>query len=179
MKLEPLVVDGAFALDLVRQEDERGFFARSYCPEELATAGVEFRAAQANISFNGKLGTLRGMHLTNPRVGETKIVRATRGRAFDVVLDLRPESPTFLKWAGVEISARNARALYVPDGCAHGFVTLEDDTELHYLMGAAYTPGVAAGVRFDDPAFKIRWPVAPRVMSERDRSYPDYAGPLP
>lgn len=179
MKLEPLGVAGAFAIDLVLQEDERGFFARSYCEGELAAAGVTFHVAQANISYNRRRGTLRGMHFTRPSVGEDKIVRATSGRIFDVVLDLRSSSATYLRWAGVELSAANRRALYVPDGCAHGFVTLEDDAEVHYLMGARYTPGVAAGVRYDDPAFGIAWPIAPEVISERDRSYPDYAREAP
>lgn len=174
MKIEPLAVDGAVALDLARQEDDRGFFARSFCEKELAEVGVAFRAAQGNISYNRRKGTLRGMHFTRPRVGETKIVRATCGRIYDVVVDLRPESRTYLLWVGVELSAANRRALFVPDGCGHGFLTLDDDAEVHYLMGAPYTPGVAAGVRHDDPALGIAWPAPVVVISERDRGYPDY-----
>jgi dTDP-4-dehydrorhamnose 3,5-epimerase len=179
MKIEALAVDGALSLDLVRQEDDRGFFARSFCEAELAAAGVTFRAAQTNISFNRARGTLRGMHFTRPLVGESKIVRVTSGRIYDVAIDLRPASGTYLKWVGLELSAENRRAFYIPDGCAHGFVTLTPDAEVHYLMGAPYRPGIAAGVRFDDPAFGVVWPATIEVIAERDRTYPDYVREAP
>lgn len=174
MKLEALSVAGAFAIDLVRHEDERGFFARTFCRDDLAAHGIDFSVVQCNVSFNARRGTLRGMHFQRPALGESKIVRVVAGAIFDVVLDLRRDSPTYLRWAGVELSSANDRAMYLPDGCAHGFITLTDAARVDYLMGASYTPHAAAGVRYDDPAFGIVWPISVTTISERDRTYPDY-----
>lgn len=174
MKVTSLAVAGAALLDLERHEDERGWFARSFCEEELRRAGIEFHVHQANVSWNKGRGTLRGMHFQRPASGESKIVRCVRGAVHDVVIDLRESSPTYLAWDAALLSGENGRAVYVPDGCAHGFLTLEDDSEVHYLMGGPYLPGVGAGVRYDDPAFSVRWPEPVRVISDRDRTYPDF-----
>ena len=159
--------------------DERGAFARTFCAEEFAAHGLDGRVAQSNISLNRRAGTLRGMHYQADPHGEAKLVRVTRGAIFDVAVDLRPASPTYLGWFGIELSAENQRALAMPVGCAHGFQSLRDDTEVLYLMSAPYVPGADRGVRWDDPAFGIQWPAPPpgrtRTMSERDASYPDHA----
>ena len=162
---------------LVRQErlgDARGWFARTYCAEEFEAAGIGFQVVQANLSANAEKGTLRGLHLQAPPHGEPKLVRASRGRMFDVAVDLRRDSPTYCRWAGAELSADAGDALYIPDGCAHGFLTLSDDVVVSYLMGAPYVPGAERGVRWDDPAFGLDWPGAPAVIAERDRTWPDF-----
>jgi dTDP-4-dehydrorhamnose 3,5-epimerase len=168
-------LSGAWLIDLERLEDERGHFARTFDRDEFAARGLEPRVVQCSTSFNARVGTLRGLHYQAAPHGETKLVRCTRGAIYDVVVDLRPDSPTHRQWLGVELSADNGRALYVPTGCAHGFQTLEDGSEVLYMMGHEYVPDAARGVRWDDPAFGIDWPsVSQRIMSERDAAYPDY-----
>jgi dTDP-4-dehydrorhamnose 3,5-epimerase len=169
-------LSGAWVIDVDRLEDERGWFARTFDAGELRARGMDPAVVQCSASFNGRAGTLRGMHLQAPPHGESKIVSCVRGAVFDVIVDLRRDSPTHRAWFGIELSAENATALYIPPGLAHGFQTLRDDTEVRYTMGVAYVPEAATGVRWDDPAFAIRWPdAAERTMSERDRSYPGYA----
>jgi dTDP-4-dehydrorhamnose 3,5-epimerase len=156
--------------------DERGAFARTFCTEEFASRGLDSRVAQTNISLNTRAGTLRGLHYQTDPHGEAKLVRCPRGAIFDVAVDLRPDSPTYRAWFGAELSADNHRALFIPVGCAHGFQSLHDDSEVLYLMSTPYVPGAGRGVRWDDPAFGIRWPESPaggRIISERDAAYPD------
>lgn len=163
----------AYVLELEAIGDERGFFARMWCKEELASHGLDTDLAQCSLSFNHKKGTLRGMHFQIPPSGETKIVRCTQGAIFDVIIDLRAKSPTFLQWMGVELSAENRTMLYIPKGFAHGFQTLADDSEVFYCISATYNPEVARGVHWNDPAFHINWPEAEnRVISEKDQNWP-------
>ncbi|MCA9741050.1 MAG: dTDP-4-dehydrorhamnose 3,5-epimerase [Deferribacteres bacterium] len=166
-------LQGAYAIELQMRNDERGFFARSWCRNEFEAHGLNARLVQCNISYNKKKGTLRGMHLQVSPHAEAKLVRCTHGAIYDVIIDLRPESTTFLKWIAVELSEKNRKMLYVPEYFAHGFITLCDDTEVFYSMGEFYAPQAAYGVRWDDPLFHISWPEAVTVISERDRSYPD------
>ena len=157
-----------------RHADDRGFFARTYCADELRAAGLDPRIAQCSTSFNARAGTLRGMHYQREPFGEVKLVRCTMGAIFDVVVDLRPASATYCQWVGAELTAENGRALYVPEGCAHGFLTLVDSSEVWYQISQPHRPEAGAGVRWNDPAFGVSWPFAPTVMAERDASYPDY-----
>ena len=175
MKFSPTVLAGACIIDIEPVPDERGFFARSWCREEFAKHGLNPDLAQCSISFNKKRGTLRGMHYQAKPHEETKVVRCTRGAIYDVIVDLRPESSTFRKWIAVELSADNRRMLYVPPGFAHGFQSLADDTEVFYQISTFYHPESARGARWDDPAFGIEWPVTERVISDKDRQYPDFA----
>ena len=154
--------------------DERGHFARTYCAEEFARASIVFSTIQCNTSFNAKRGTLRGLHYQAAPAGEPKLVRCTRGAVFDVAVDLRKDSPSYCGWVGTELSAENGRALFIPDGCAHGFVTLLDASEVFYQMGAAYAPALARGVRWNDPAFAIAWPIQPAIIAPRDAAYADF-----
>lgn len=164
---------GVYTIDLERLADERGFFARAFCVEEFTAQGLQTDFPQCNISYNEKQGTLRGMHYQAAPYGEVKLIRCTMGAVYDVALDLRPDSPTFKQWAAVELSAENRRMLYIPVGVAHGFQSLQDHTELFYMMGTVYHPDSARGVRWDDPAFGIEWPKQARyIISDRDRSYP-------
>jgi dTDP-4-dehydrorhamnose 3,5-epimerase len=156
--------------------DERGFFARTWCRRELAEQGLCVEIAQESISFNRKKGTLRGLHFQMPPHDEVKIVRCTRGAIFDVIVDLRPQSTTYLRWQSFELCAENYRALYVPKGCAHGFQTLIDETEVHYQISSFYHPKAAAGHRFDDPAFAVVWPLPVYVISDRDLRWPPFSG---
>ncbi len=165
---------GAFIIDVERREDQRGFFARTWCQREFEARRLSPRLVQCSISFNKKKGTLRGMHLQSPPHEEAKLVRCTMGAIHDVILDLRPDSPTFGEHVAVALSAENRTTIYVPEGVAHGFQTLEDHTEVFYQMSEFYVPGSERGVRWDDPAFGIPWPAAERTISERDRSYPDF-----
>jgi dTDP-4-dehydrorhamnose 3,5-epimerase len=168
---------GAFVIDLEPIEDERGFFARAWCRREFTEHGLSTDIAQANMSFNKRKGTLRGMHFQKSPHAEDKLVRCTRGAIFDVAVDLRPDSPTRSRWVGVELTSENRRMLYVPKGFAHGFQTLEDDTEIFYLVSEFYTPEAEGGARWDDPAFGIEWPLgAPAEISDKDRTWPDYEG---
>jgi dTDP-4-dehydrorhamnose 3,5-epimerase len=170
----PTAVSGAYTIDLDRIEDERGFFARAWCVREFEERGLNLVLVQCNISFNAKRGTLRGMHYQAAPHEEAKLVRCTQGALLDVILDLRPDSPTFKQWAGVELSAANHRMLYVPEGVAHGFQTLEDNTEVFYQMSEFYHPESARGVRWDDPVFGIKWPLPDPTMADKDRAYPDF-----
>jgi len=168
---------GAWVIELDRLEDERGWFARTFDRAAWLERGMDPAVVQCSTSFNARAGTLRGMHLQAAPHGECKLVSCARGAVFDVVVDLRPGSPTHRSWFGTELSADNGRALYVPAGLAHGFQTLRDSSEVRYAIGQEHVPEAAWGVRWDDPAFAIAWPAAPRrTISERDRSYPDYAG---
>ena len=169
-------IPGVILLDLEPIEDDRGAFARLQCPDEFATAGYPFEPVQTSLSRNPARGTLRGMHYQPAPYGEAKVVRVVRGRIFDVAVDLRRDSPTHRRWTGAELSAGNARALMIPEGVAHGFVTLEPDTDVLYQISPAYQPGHEAGVRWNDPAFGIEWPAQPSLISERDAAYPDYQG---
>ena len=167
-------IAGVFAVEIEPAADERGFFARLHCPADFAQAGIPFEPAQTSLSHNRAAGTLRGMHYQAPPTAETKLVRVTRGRAFDVVVDLRPDSPTHRRWTGFELSAENGRAVFIPEGVAHGFLTLEPETDVLYQIAPAYTPGHDRGVRWDDAAFGIEWPRQPAVISTRDARYSDY-----
>jgi dTDP-4-dehydrorhamnose 3,5-epimerase len=163
---------GAFLVELDKKEDERGFFARSFCAEEFAQHGLCSNMVQANLSYSAKKGTLRGMHYQVPPASEPKFIRCVNGAVWDVIIDLRPDSPTYLEHFGVELSAENRLAIYVPDMFAHGNQALTDDAELLYLMGEFFTPGCARGLRYDDPAFGIEWPLPVSVIIEKDTSWP-------
>ena len=178
MRFSETPVAGVLVIEADPIEDERGFFARTYSSEEFAGSGLDARVDQCSISFNARAGTLRGMHYQAAPHGETKLVRCTQGAIYDVALDLRPESPTYLRWTGLELSADNRRALYIPQGCAHGFQSLVDGSEVLYQISSPYVPSAARGVRWDDPVFGIEWPAAPeggRTMSARDAEYPDFS----
>ena len=175
MRFTETKVAGAYLIEQEPIADERDFFARTWCREEFAANGLNPDLAQANVSFNHRKGTLRGMHYQQAPHQEAKLVRCTRGAIFDVVVDLRPASPSHRAWFGVELTDANRAMLYVPEGCAHGFLTLTDDAEVAYQMSAPYAPQAARGVRFDDPAFGIEWPGEVVVVNERDRTYPDFA----
>lgn len=174
MKLRETGIPGVLHVALTRIEDERGWFARSFCVDEFADAGIDFTPVQMNLSRNAARGTLRGMHYQIAPKPEPKLVRCTRGRIFDVAVDLRRASPTFRRWTACELDAESQTALFIPAGCAHGFLTLTPDAEVFYVMGERYDPELARGVRWDDPAFAIDWPARPRVISERDAAWPDF-----
>ncbi|HEX9989110.1 MAG TPA: dTDP-4-dehydrorhamnose 3,5-epimerase [Chloroflexia bacterium] len=165
---------GAYIIDVEKLEDERGFFARSWCAHEFEEHGLNARLAQCNVSYNHKKGTVRGMHYQTVPFEEVKLVRCTRGAIYDVIIDLRPGSPTYKQWISVELTMDNHKMLYVPEGFAHGFQTLEESSEVFYQMSEFYAPGHAKGIRWDDPAFGVRWPLEVQVISARDRQYPDY-----
>lgn len=177
MRFHETPLPGAYVLEPERIEDARGFFARTWAPDELAARGLDAALAYEAVSFNARRGTLRGMHFQAAPHEETKVVRCTRGAIFDVIVDLRPDSATFKRWFGAELTAANGRALYVPAGMAHGFQTLVDDTEVAYQISEFHHGESARGVRWDDPAFSIEWPqAASRVISGKDLAYPDFAG---
>jgi dTDP-4-dehydrorhamnose 3,5-epimerase len=163
---------GAFLIDMEPLADERGFFARTYCTEEFAALGLECEWRQCSVSCNTRKGTLRGLHYQSAPHEEHKLVRCTAGAIFDVILDIRPNSANFRRWFGAQLSAANHRALFVPPGLAHGFITLNDDTEVYYMISVPHAPEYAQGYRWDDPAFAIEWPIAPSVVSPRDAAYP-------
>ena len=163
---------GAFIIDLELKSDDRGFFARTFCAKEFEAHGLKPFVSQCNLSFNHKAGTLRGMHYQVAPACETKLVRCTRGAVYDVIIDLRPDSPTYQQHIGVELSADNRRALYVPEMFAHGYQTLTDDAEVAYQVTEFYTPGYERGARYNDPAFGIEWPVPITVISEKDANWP-------
>jgi dTDP-4-dehydrorhamnose 3,5-epimerase len=168
---------GAYVIDLEPIEDARGFFARAWCEREFAEHGLETRVAQCNLSSNSHKGTLRGMHFQVAPHDEVKVIRCIRGALYDVIVDLRADSPGFRRWVGVELTQDNRRMLYVPRGFAHGFQTLVDDTETFYMVSDFYTPGAEGGVRWDDPAFGIAWPLGPpTVISDKDASWPAFTG---
>ena len=175
MKFTETPIPGVVVVDIEPIQDTRGFFARGFCAEEFAARDLTVSIVQTNIAFNAARGTLRGMHYQATPAPEPKLVRCNRGAIFDVAVDLRPDSPAYGRWTGHELSAANRRALHIPEGCAHGLLTLEDHCEVSYLMGAAYAPELARGVRWNDPAFAIDWPFEPAVISERDAGFPDFA----
>ena len=172
MKFTESRVPGAWIIDITAIHDDRGFFAMTWLPDQFRKHGIDPALAQCNLAFNHKRGTLRGMHFQAAPEPDAKLVRCLSGRMFDVAVDIRPGSPTRGRWAAVELAAGDGRSLFVPAGFAHGFVTLEDDTTVFYMMGAAYRPALARGFRWDDPRVAIAWPVAPQTISERDRALP-------
>ncbi len=174
MKFTPTELPGAFVVDLEPISDDRGFFARSWCREEFRARGLSAELSQCSISFNRAKGTLRGMHYQLAPYGEAKLVRCTMGAVHDVIIDLRPDSPTYLRSVAVELSSHNRRALFIPEGFAHGFQTLADDTEVFYQMSQSYVPDAARGARWNDPTFAIQWPEAERTISGRDQQWPDF-----
>lgn len=174
MKFEPLPVAGAYLISPQPRADERGYFARIFCRDELLGQGLCADFCQINTGFNPRAGTLRGLHFQRAPHAEVKLARCVRGAVYDVVLDLRPDSPTYLRWSGAELSADNGQMLYAPAGTAHGYLTLSDDAELSYMTSAAYAPDAVDGVRHDDPAFVIRWPREVVLVSQADRSWPDH-----
>ena len=174
MIFQETTLKGAFVIEPERRHDERGFFARTWCQREFAAEGLLPEWVQCNISFSRQRGTLRGMHYQAAPYEEAKLVRCTMGAIYDVIIDLRPESPTFRQWLGVELTAGNRRMLFIPQGFAHGFQTLTHDTEVFYQMSQFYAPEYGRGVRWDDPAFQVSWPAEKRIISERDRGFPDF-----
>ena len=176
MIFAPTAVAGVQRIAPERRGDDRGFFARTVCLREFRAHGIEFQPVQCSTSFNARRGTLRGLHFQAEPHGEDKVIRCTRGQIFDVAVDLRRESPTFRKWHAEILSPDNGLQLFIPKGCAHGFLTLADDSEIEYMMAEYYFPDLARGARWNDPAFGIRWPEEPAVISDRDRTYPDFKG---
>lgn len=172
MILQPTDINGVVIVDIERHTDARGFFARTFCAREFEAAGLQPIVAQANVSRNHRAGTLRGLHYQRPPAAEAKLVRCTRGRVYDVAVDVRPESPTYLSHVGVLLDPEGQRALYIPEGFAHGYLTMMDDTEVMYQVSAFYTPGVEAGLRWDDPRLAIEWPMDVRVISDKDAAWP-------
>ena len=166
---------GAYLIEAERIEDHRGFFARIWCKQELRQRGLKTELAQFNMCFSHHRGTLRGLHFQEPPHAEVKVVRCTKGAVFDVIVDLRQDSPTWKRWFGVELSEENRHMLYVPEGCAQGSVTLADDTEIYYHASESYHPESASGVRYDDPQFAIVWPIEIAVVSRQDGAWPDYS----
>jgi dTDP-4-dehydrorhamnose 3,5-epimerase len=179
MILTETKLPGAYVLDLEPIGDRRGFFSRVWSEEELSAQGLETRIAQCSVSFNGRRGTLRGLHFQRAPYEEVKVVRCTSGALFDVIVDLRPESPAFSRWIGVELTADNRRALYVPRGFAHGFQTLIDGTEVFYMISTPYVPEASDGIRWNDPTFGIAWPLSPTEISDRDLRWPDFNASKP
>lgn len=167
---------GAFVVDVSRREDDRGFFARTYCHNEFKEHGMVPEVVQANMSTNKVKGTFRGMHYQMDPYQETKLIRCIKGALYDVIIDLRADSPTYKDWIGVELTEGNQRALFVPKDFAHGFVTLVDDTTAFYMVSQFYTPGAESGIRWNDPSFKIAWPIEPRLISQKDSNWDDFAG---
>ncbi len=165
---------GAYVIEIEKLKDHRGFFARAWCQKEFEEYNLVSRTKQANVSYNKSRGTLRGMHYQLTPYEETKLVRCTRGAIYDVIIDLRPDSSTYTQWFGVELTAENYKMLYVPENFGHGFQTLKDDTEVTYQVSQFYTPGSERGIRWDDPAFGIDWPLAVQVISDKDKNWPDY-----
>jgi len=165
-------IDGVVIVDQERREDSRGWFSRTFCMEEFAEFGLAIEFPQCSTSYNERRGTLRGLHYQAAPCGEAKLIRCTRGRVFDVAVDLRPASPTRGRWTAAELSAENGRMIYIPEGCAHGFQTLEDASELFYQISVPHSPAHSRGVRWDDPAIGIDWPLATPILNERDRALP-------
>jgi dTDP-4-dehydrorhamnose 3,5-epimerase len=170
----PTKLDGVWMIDLERREDERGYFARSFCDDEFAKHGLPLSYPQCNLSFNRLRGTLRGLHYQDDPHSEGKLVRCTRGAIYDVAVDLRPGSPTLCRWIGVELSPVNGRAVFIPKGVAHGFQTLTDDSDVFYQMTEPYDPALARGLRWNDPAFAIGWPLPDPTLSPRDAAFADF-----
>lgn len=177
MRFAETCVAGAMVIDPTPHVDQRGRFMRAWCAQEFSVHGIAFEPVQANLGFSTARGTVRGMHFQKPPASEAKLVRCSRGAIFDVVLDLRPDSPSYGMWHGVELSDENGRMLYLPEGCAHGYQTLQPATEMHYMTSAFYAPDAVAGVRFDDRAFGIEWPLPVAEISEQDRNWPPVERP--
>ena len=175
MKFIPLKLEGAYLIEPELLTDERGFFARSFCKEEFKDHELAEEYVQCSISFNKKKGTLRGMHFQKVPHEEIKLIRCTRGVIHDVIIDIRKESKTLGQWLGFELSEDNHSMLYIPDGFAHGFITLSDNAEIQYQISTPYNGASAEGIRWNDPSFNISWPLMPQVISERDRNFPDYS----
>ena len=171
MHFKKTKIPGVAVVEPAPHVDSRGRFMRAWCLQEFSENGIDFVPIQANLGFSIQKGTLRGLHFQGADAPEAKLIRCTRGAMFDVALDLRPDSPTYKKWFGVELSAENGNMLYIPPLCAHGYQTLRDDTEMFYMASAIYTPSAASGVRYDSPAFGIEWPLSPTAMSDQDRSW--------
>jgi dTDP-4-dehydrorhamnose 3,5-epimerase len=176
MLFKPTAIDGAFLITPQRLEDGRGFFARLYCAQEFAEAGINFDAPQINLSRNISARTLRGMHYQDPPLAEAKLVRVVNGKVYDVVIDLRPDSGSFQSWIAVTLESEGAQSLFIPAGCAHGFLTLESNTDVLYHMSRPYVQGHAKGIRYDDPTIGIQWPASPLVVSEADLAWPAWHG---
>jgi dTDP-4-dehydrorhamnose 3,5-epimerase len=174
MKFTEAKLKGAFIIEIEKLSDDRGFFARSWCQKEFEDHGLISRLVQTNVSSNRKKGTLRGMHYQMAPYQECKLIRCTRGAIYDMIIDLRPDSATYKHWTGVELTADNYRMFYVPEDFAHGFLTLTDNTEITYQVSQFYAPGSEKGIRFDDPAFNIQWPLEVSVISDKDRTWPDF-----
>lgn len=174
MIFTPTDLPGAYIIDPERHEDSRGFFARTWCTQEFQAHGLNPHIVQCSMSYNARRGTIRGLHYQVPPFEEAKLIRCTQGAIYDVVVDLRTSSKTYTHYVGGELTAGNRRMIYVPEGCAHGFMTLEDDTEVCYQMSRPFSPDHARGVRWDDPAFGIEWPDLQPIMLDRDRTYPDF-----
>ncbi len=174
MLFRPTAIDGVRLIELEPARDERGFFARTFCTEELAAQGLETSFPQHSISFTRRAGSIRGMHFQRAPHEEVKLLRCVRGAIHDVLIDIRPGSPTYRRWEGYELTSENRRQLYVPAGVAHGFQTLAADTEVVYLISAFYAPAASTGIRYDDPAFKIPWPLPVADVSAKDRTWPDF-----
>jgi dTDP-4-dehydrorhamnose 3,5-epimerase len=174
MRFTATPLAGVVTISLDAAEDERGFFARTFCDDEFSRAGIAMRPRQMNVSHNAQAFTLRGLHYQAAPNGEAKLVQCARGRIFDVAVDLRRGSPTYRGWFGIELAPDLQRMMFIPEGCAHGFLTLQQDSDVFYLMGSAHVPEAARGVRWNDPAFGIVWPAPPRVISRRDETYPDF-----
>lgn len=174
MKITETPLKGAYIIDLEKREDDRGFFARSFCLEELKSVGIEFHVKQGNVSRSVKKGTLRGMHFQKPPHGEDKLIRCTKGAVFDVIIDLNEGSPTYKQWFGIELSEENYRQIFVPKGFAHGHITLRDNSELTYFMSEFYAPSVEGGIHYNDEEFSIQWPMEPTEISEKDMRWPNF-----
>jgi dTDP-4-dehydrorhamnose 3,5-epimerase len=171
---EPAEIDGAFLVSMEPRGDERGWFARAWCEDEFRAVGVDVRAVQTNVSFNVHRGTIRGLHWQVEPYGETKLIRCTAGEVFDVAADVRPGSPTYGRWQGVHLRAGDRKLVFVPAGCAHGYQSLSDGAEVSYQVSHPYVPGAEQGIRWDDPAFGIEWPLPEPIVSEKDSSWPDF-----
>jgi dTDP-4-dehydrorhamnose 3,5-epimerase len=174
MKFHAAPLRGAYTIELEKRGDDRGFFARAFCQREFEAADIPMPIVQINNSLSAKAGTLRGLHYQLPPAAEVKVVRCVRGALYDVIIDLRPDSPTFARWFGTELTAENRLMMYAPQGFAHGFITLTDDTEAFYLTNAFYAPQEERGIRFDDPRFGVVWPRTPVDVSQKDRDWPDF-----
>ena len=174
MKFSETQLKGAYFIEIEKLSDDRGFFARSWCQKEFEDHGLESGFVQANVSYNLKKGTIRGMHYQIAPYQECKLIRCTRGAIYDVIIDLRPDSPTYKQWAGVELTADNYIMFFVPEDFAHGFQTLTDKTEITYQVSQFYTPGAEKGIRFNDPEFNIQWPLEATIISDKDNTWPDF-----
>jgi dTDP-4-dehydrorhamnose 3,5-epimerase len=172
MQFSKTHVTNAWLIDPSPHKDERGRFMRAWCKKEFTEHKIQFTPVQANMGFSVNKGTIRGMHYQKTPASEAKLVRCTKGAIFDVALDINPKSPTYTQWIGAELNPLNARMLYVPKNCAHGYQTLEENTEIHYMTSAYYTPNLVRGIRYDDPAFKIQWPIPITVISDQDSQWP-------